>query len=131
MLLVKTKVKSSKIHGLGIFAEQAIKQGTPIWAFEPRLDRILNLADLAALPRQTVEFLEHYCEYFPETGELVLSGDNDRYTNHADDPNTVVVGRNSPHASVIAARDIKKGEEITCDYTVIRSRKWGLARAYA
>ncbi len=124
MLLVKTTVKSSKIHGLGVFAAEPIGKGTAIWAFDPVLDRVLKVGELAGYPDHVVEFLEHYCEYFPETDELVLSGDNDRYTNHSSLPNSVVDGQNAPTASVIAARDIRKGEEITCDYAVIRSRKW-------
>jgi SET domain-containing protein len=124
MLLVRTTVKASKIHGLGVFAAEPIAKGTTIWAFDPVLDRIIRGDELAALPDHVAEFLEHYCEYFPETDELVLSGDNDRYTNHSDDPNTAVEGANGTHATVLATRSIRPDEEITCDYAVIRSRKW-------
>ncbi len=127
MLLVRTSVRQSPIHGLGLFAEHAISQGQPIWAFEPGIDRILAEAELDSYPAHVIDYLETYCEYFPESGVLVLSGDNDRYTNHADEPNTVVVLPNGPEARVVAARDIAEGEEITCDYTVIRCRKYSLA----
>ena len=70
-----------------------------------------------------------YCEYFPESDELVLSGDADRFTNHSGDPNTVVEGVNAPTAFVVAARDIAAGEEITCDYAEIRSLKWPVLTA--
>lgn len=127
MLLVSTSVRQSPIHGLGLFAEAPIAKGTPVWDYEPALDRILPEADLARYPAHVADYLETYCEYFPELGLLVLSGDNDRFTNHADDPNTEVVLPNGPEARVIAARDIAAGEEITCDYTVIRCRKYDLA----
>lgn len=123
MLLVRTSVKQSPIHGLGLFAEEPILQGMPIWSFEPSIDRILPETDLDAYPSHIVDYLETYCEYFPETGLLVLSGDNDRFTNHSDAPNTEVVLPNGPEARVIAARDIAAGEEITCDYAVIRCRR--------
>ncbi|MCX7646336.1 MAG: SET domain-containing protein [Rhodobacteraceae bacterium] len=128
MLLVRTTVRQSEIHGLGLFAEEDIPRGTAIWAFDPVLDRIIPEADLARYPAHVADYLETYCEYFPETGVLVLSGDNDRFTNHSDRPNTAVVLPNGPEARVIAARDIAAGEEITCDYAVIRCRKHAVGR---
>jgi len=127
LLLVRTTVRLSDSHGLGVFAEEFIPEGTAIWAYHPVIDRIIPEADLASYPDHVADYLETYCEYFPEQGVLVLSGDNDRFTNHAPDPNTVVVLPNGPEASVIAARDIAAGEEITCDYTVIRCRKYLVA----
>ena len=124
MLLVPTRLDQSPIHGFGLFARDPIPAGTPIWSFDPVLDRIIPAADLPRFPAHIREFLEHFCEYFPETDELVLSGDGDRFTNHSDDPNTTVDGENSPTARVIASRDIRPGEEITCDYATIRSLKW-------
>ncbi len=124
MLLVPTTLGPSPIHGLGIFAARPIPAGTAIWTLDPVLDRIIPAARLALLPDHVRDYLEHYCEYFPETDELVLSGDDDRFTNHSDDPNTAPEGHNQPRATMIALRDIAAGEEITCDYGVIRSLKW-------
>lgn len=46
---------------------------------------------------------------------FILSGDDDRFTNHSDDPNT------SHHDNEgYAVRDINAGEEITGDYN-----NWG------
>jgi uncharacterized protein len=122
VLLVKTSVRQSPIHGLGVFAEEDIPAGTVLWRFEPLLDRMILEADLAGLPEEVVAFVDIYSEYFPELGLLVLSGDNDRYTNHSEAPNTEVILPNGPEAHVRALRDIAAGEEITCDYTVIRCR---------
>ena len=127
VLLVRTTVRESDIHGLGVFAAEPIRKGQPIWAFEPEIDRIIPEADLARYPAHVADFLETYCEYFPEAGVLVLSGDNDRFTNHSDRPNSVVVLPNRPEARVVAARHIRAGDEITCDYAVIRCRKYSLS----
>lgn len=126
MLLVPTTVGQSPIHGLGLFAAEAIPAGTVIWQLDPLFDRVFTVEELTGRPPLVREFIEHYCEYFPETGELVLSCDGDRYTNHSDDPNTRVDGENRPDARVIATRDIAAGEEITCDYGEIRSLKWSV-----
>jgi len=129
MLLVRTFVRESPIHGLGLFADQPIRKGDAIWAFDDRLDRIIRVADLPAYPEHVIDYLEIYCEYFPELDVLVLSGDNDRYTNHDDSPNTAVILPNAPEARVVAVRGIAPGEEITCDYAVIRSCKWLIQQA--
>lgn len=131
MLLVKTSVRPSPIHGLGVFADEFIPEGKALWRFDPLLDRIIPEDQLSEYPAQVVEFIDIYSEYFPELGVLVLSGDNDRYTNHADDPNTIVVLPNGPDAMVVAARAIRPGEEITCDYTVIRTRAYQVTPTFA
>jgi uncharacterized protein len=122
VLLVKTCVRQSPLHGLGLFAEEDIPAGTILWRFEPLLDRVIRETELVGLPDQVSRFIDIYSEHFPDLGLLVLSGDNDRYTNHSDDPNTEVILPNGPEAQVRALRDIAAGEEITCDYTVIRCR---------
>jgi uncharacterized protein len=122
VLLVPTSVRHSQIHGLGVFAEEDIPAGTILWRFEPLLDRLIHESDLGRLPDHLVAFVDIYSEYFPELGVLVLSGDNDRFTNHSDDPNTEVILPNGPEAYVRARRDIAAVDEITCDYAVIRCR---------
>lgn len=124
MLLVRTKLKESTIDGLGVFSDEFIPEGEIIWKFEPLVDRLIEEKDIDTMPAHIVEFLDHYCEYFPELGLLVLSGDHDRFTNHSETPNTRVLLPNGPQALVVAARDIAPGEELTCDYGVVRSRKW-------
>ena len=42
MLLVPVKVDRSSIHGLGIFASQAIRVNTRIWSFTPGFDLDLD-----------------------------------------------------------------------------------------
>lgn len=128
MLMIRTTLGQSPIHGLGIFAAEPVAAGQVVWAFDPVFDRIIPMEQFAAYPDHVRAYLEHFCEYFPELGVLVLSGDDDRFTNHADDPNTDVAGENGPQAQVVATRDIAPGEEITCHYGVIRSLKWSMPR---
>lgn len=131
MLLIPTTLKESPIHGLGVFAAEPVKHGQIVWAFEPLIDRRISLSDYRASPAQLRDYLEHYCEFFPELDLLLLSGDHDRFTNHSDDPNTEVEGPSTPEALVFACRDIAAGEEITCDYGVVRSLKWSMLSAGA
>jgi hypothetical protein len=47
MLLVKTTLACSPIHGIGLFADQCILQGTRIWEFTPGFNLKLSGAFLA------------------------------------------------------------------------------------
>lgn len=39
MLLIKTKLELSKIHGVGLFADEFIAKGTKIWEYRPNFDK--------------------------------------------------------------------------------------------
>jgi SET domain-containing protein len=112
MMLVPTYVATSSIHGLGLFAAQPIAAGSVIWRFAPGLDQVIPPERLAGLPAPAREFLDRYgfeSAFFP--GGLLLSFDDTRFINHADDANIDNSGAES-----IARRDIAAGEELTCDY---------------
>ena len=49
MLTIKTKIGPSKIEGVGLFADEPIKKGTKVWAFEPKLDLLLSKEEVEAL----------------------------------------------------------------------------------
>ena len=112
MLLVKTRIGSSRIHGIGVFAEERIKQGQVVWVLDDRFDTRIPVSQLSALPKLVSVFLRTYGYQEIHEGErtLVLCGDHARHMNHSDHPNLV-------EAEVtFAARDIERGEELTCDY---------------
>jgi SET domain-containing protein len=108
MLRVKTKTKKSNIHGIGLFADQYIKKGTLIWEFVEGFDMKFTEEEFEKLPRPTRDYIRNcYGWKNPETGLIYLSGDEDRYVNHSYRPNMV---------NERAAKNIKKGEELTEDY---------------
>jgi len=112
MLLVKTRIGPSKIHGIGVFVEERIKKGQPIWVFDPRVDVRVRVADLPSFPPTMRAFFHKYGydEMYEGERTIVLCGDHGRHVNHSDDPNM------SDGDTDIAARDIEPGEELTCNY---------------
>jgi hypothetical protein len=42
MLLVKTKLDVSHIHGIGLFAEELIPRNTVVWKFHPLIDLVIT-----------------------------------------------------------------------------------------
>lgn len=111
MLLVDTYLGPSRIHGLGLFARRDIPAGTVLWRFHAPFDVAFDESDLEPLPEPTRAAVLKYSYLDAARGRYVLCGDDARFMNHSDTPNT----REDPEATV-AIRDIAAGEEITCDY---------------
>jgi len=109
MLLVKTYLDKSPIHGLGVFAAERIPKGTKIWRYVEGFDRCYTPKQFAKLPKAAREFLKDYA--YKVDGEVIFTVDNDHHMNHAEKPNTILKG-----GYVIASRTIPKGGEITNDY---------------
>lgn len=114
MLVVETEVKQSEIAGLGVFTKVDIKKGQLIWEDNKIIDVIIHKEEFAGLPSIAKRFiLNHtYKETHNGNSYFILPSDNDKYTNHSTDPNETC---NGPY-QVVAARDIKAGEELTINY---------------
>ncbi|MEK7613128.1 MAG: SET domain-containing protein-lysine N-methyltransferase, partial [Patescibacteria group bacterium] len=78
MLLVKTRIGPSKIHGIGLFAAEFIPQGAEVWRFSAMIDR-------ADDPTQDPSL--HYAYTSKQTGRVILPGDDAKYINHSTSPN--------------------------------------------
>jgi SET domain-containing protein len=120
MLLVKTSVGQSAVHGLGLFADQFIPKGTRMWEFDERVDRRFDEAHLTSLPEAEREAVLMHCYVNPRSGLYVFCGDDARYWNHSDEPNSEDIGFDegivNGEGITIAARDIQRGEELLSDY---------------
>ena len=115
-MLVRTRVAPSAIHGLGLFAVDAIPVGTPIWRFEPRFDRKFSAEQFSALPAKAQAHLRWFAYLDKATGGWVLSGDHACFMNHSSDPNTGTSPEAGPPVVTVARRDIPAGGELTCNY---------------
>ena len=110
MLMVKTYVAPSLIHGVGVFAAELVKSGTRVWVLNPIIDVEITAEQIAALPEAARETaLAH--SFVNDDGRMILSRDNAVFFNHSADPNTMA----KPEGNV-ALRDIAIGEELTEDY---------------
>ena len=105
--MIAACVRLSSVHGFGLFADQFISKGTPVWEYAPGLDLSLSEAEVDALPDRARSAFLHYSFWNSKLGCYILCFDDARYINHCDDPNTD--GRR-------AVRDIVHGDEITYAY---------------
>jgi SET domain-containing protein len=115
MLLVKTYLDRSPIHGIGLFAAERIEAGTVIWRRSPEIDLLLEPSQLERLAPSSRAQIEKYTYLDHHLRKLVLCGDDARFFNHAEEPNC----HDLPDAdggTTVAARTIEAGEELTSDY---------------
>jgi hypothetical protein len=101
---------------MGLFAVEAVTEGTPIWRFELGFDHDFSPAQFAALPVLAREHTRWFCFVSKVDGQVILSGDHACFINHSATPNTGAPAHANPSAPTVALRDIAAGEEISCDY---------------
>ncbi len=115
MLLVKTTLAPSTIHGIGLFAAQRIRAGTVIWRFHPGVDRFIDDHDLENLSPAAREQVLKYTYVDVALRRRILCGDDARFFNHSDDPNCLDYP-DERGGTTVARRNIEAGEELTSDY---------------
>lgn len=120
MLLVPTYLDKSDIQGIGLFAKDYIPEGTMISKFQPGFDLVIPKDDLLKLSSPVIEQVARYSYQNKETLDYILCSDDQRFVNHADEPNVLCKmpenSTNPDDQECYAVRDIHPGEEITNDY---------------
>lgn len=112
MILVRTKLGSSGVEGIGLFADQFIPEGTRTWEYHPRFDASFDEEDMNEMPEPVKEQFLKYAFFDPQTGKYILCFDDQRFINHS----TVFPNILSTPYYDTAARDIFPGEELLCNY---------------
>jgi SET domain-containing protein len=118
LLLIRTKVLPSTIHGVGCFTCEAIKAGTAVWQLHPVVDVAFSAAQILAMPPAFQIFLAQYASKDRGQDRYVLCTDNARFINHAVPPN-LRHSSNTSAENIFANRDIVSGEELTLDYQFV------------
>jgi len=125
MLLVKTYIAPSSIEGNGLFADEFIPIGTLVRCHDPVMDKTITRSEWLDLPPVMEEYVYKY-SWEGLDGTLHLALDDERYINHSTNAN--LLHDLDDHFTVIAARNIEPGEELTYDYRRFShrdpSRRW-------
>ncbi len=118
MLLVKTKIGQSKIHGIGVFADEFIPKGTVIWKFTPGFDQKFTREQILNFPELIQIYIVKYSWKGVKSKLYCFCSDNAKYFNHSDDPNTLSAYTNDEEEVMTTAiRDIQPYEELTDNYS--------------
>ena len=113
MLRIKTVLREVKGMGIGLFADQDVKKGNLIWQFDENFDQLI---DPGVVPSFAKKFFDRAAPLSFASNKYILCLDDARFMNHSEEPCIKVVYENNHEESDYAARDIKKGEEITINY---------------
>lgn len=113
---VYTRLKPSKIAGVGVFAIRDIPANTPVFNEEAPVGEefIVNNKEIEKLDPEIQKLYNEFCVRYedhisgPDNFDLVTVA---WYVNHSRTPNVEYIDDN-----FISIRKIKKGEEITADY---------------
>jgi len=111
-------IKSSPVHGIGVFAITDIPKGCREM-FSRNVGEWIKLpvTEVESLPAHSRNLIETYClfdadhYYVPDYGFKVMDLVN--YLNHSSSPNIVSINDGEEFE---ALRDIKEGEELFVDY---------------
>jgi len=118
MLLIKTNVATSNIHGVGLFAQEGISKGTVIWKFLNGFDQKFTREQILHFPDLLQIYIATYAWKSKKSGLYCLSADHDGFMNHSDDPNCLCEYMDDEDEVVTRAKkDIRAGEEITVNYS--------------
>ncbi|MCR4334781.1 MAG: SET domain-containing protein [Patescibacteria group bacterium] len=110
--MIKTKLSKSKVHGMGLYADQFIPKGTITWIYSDKYDQSFTKKDVEKMDDITKKQFFKYAYWDKTIKKYVLCFDDQRFINHSSKPNIL-----STQKKDVASRDIKKGEELLCDYT--------------
>jgi SET domain-containing protein len=111
MLLIRTRIDRSPIHGIGLYALEPIHKGQRTWVFNGVLDSLVSDDEYRQLPVTTQAFIATFAVYKGDRKSHLLCGDHARFLNHLATPNLVTVGDYT-----VALGDIATGDELTCNY---------------
>ena len=104
--------KDSKIKGKGVFALRDFKKGETVIIWHP--ESIISKEEISSLSEN-----EQNHTTYAGNGKYYVVGSPERFVNHSCEPNTYVKGKKD-----IALKCIKKGEEITTDYSINGVDNW-------
>lgn len=113
MLLIKTKLKQSPIHGFGVFAEEFISKGTKIGQWIEGIDVTIDPDTVHKLNDVAKSAIIHFGYLDNIVHKYKLNADNMRFFNHSNDPNTF-----QDSDCDYSVKDICAGDEITCNYYI-------------
>ena len=108
----KVVVKRASTKGKGVFAVEPIKKGEVVLKWD--MSHKLKQDDLKHLSQYDKDHLNYIGK-----GQYIVMASPEKYVNHSCNPNTYV-----KNGKDVALCYIKKGEEITTDYSANSLKSW-------
>ncbi len=115
MIHIKYKLKTSDLHGIGLFTDQPIKQNDLIYTASPLLDLNITQEQFDSLNQKEKDEILWW-GFFDQPSQMWhVDFDVSKFINHSLHA-TVTQDNSRDEAYLIAVRDISSGEELTQNY---------------
>ncbi|MFA5992699.1 MAG: SET domain-containing methyltransferase [Candidatus Pacearchaeota archaeon] len=104
-------IKKTGKKGKGLFANKDFKEGKLIFHHDKSKLRKYSSDEISKMPdNDHADYVGH--------GKYIIDFHPCSYMNHSCDPNTIVKMKSILESNIYALRNIKKGEELTHDYSL-------------
>jgi hypothetical protein len=115
MLKIKSYLATSKVHGIGLFAGENVKEGSIVWQFNSHIDQVFTIRKFRTISSSVNHFgLQHlYASSYKRNDKYYYITDNARFINHSNDHFNILF---TDDFTEIACHDINKDEEILENY---------------
>lgn len=118
MIHIKYRLDKSSHHGIGVFADEDIAKGAVIYTPSPLLDVDLAREEFDSLDEKEKKEVRYWGFFERPTQKWHVDFGVTRLINHSYNGN-VTQDPSYAESHLIAARDIKQGEELTQNYLEI------------
>jgi SET domain-containing protein len=115
MIHIAYKLKSSDLHGVGLFADEDIKQGQLIYTASPLLDLNITQEQFDNLNQKEKDEILWWGFFDRPSQMWHVDFDVSKFINHSGNA-TVTQDDSHEEAYLVATRDIQPGEELTQNY---------------
>lgn len=122
MIHIKYKLDRSHKHGIGLFADEDLKEGQLIYTASPLLDVNLTQEQFDSLSDREKEEFQWWGFFDEPSQRWHVDFDVSKFINHSR-AGTVTQDKNHDEAYLVASRDVKRGEELTQNYLEFESEE--------
>jgi len=120
MIHIKYKLDRSDKHGIGLFADEDLKEGQLIYTASPLLDVNITQEQFDSLSDREKEEFQWWGFFDEPSQRWHVDFDVSKFINHSKE-GTVTQDQLHNEAFLVASRDIEKGEELTQNYLEFES----------
>jgi SET domain-containing protein len=122
MIHIKYKLDKSNLHGVGLFADEELHKGQLVYTSSPLLDVNISQEQFDSLSKEEQREIEWWGFKVPNEDIWHVDFDVSKFINHSKD-GTVTQDTNHKDAYLVAARDVRSGEELTQNYLEFESEE--------
>jgi SET domain-containing protein len=122
MIHIKYKLKTSELHGIGLFADESINKGETVYTASPLLDLNISQEQFDSLAQNEKDEILWWGFFDAPSQMWHVDFDMSKFINHSYEP-TVSQDPTHDEACLVATRHIQTGEELTQNYLEFESQE--------